>query len=97
MVLLSKASTTPAALSIARYPPPDTAIPILGSALALFLLSSMYESVSKPLIFILDSRSFIGSTVAFRRASSHCVSFWDNVPPVRMVGVAEGQSTVWGV
>lgn len=86
-----------APFNIALYPPPDTATPMFGSALTLLLWLSMYWSVFKPVMFIRERKSRIGWIVAFLRTSNHAVSLGDRLRALRIVGVAEGQSTVCGV
>jgi hypothetical protein len=60
---LSAAARKPAPFIKARYPPPDTAIPILGRAETLFLMPLMYEVASKLEMFILESQEVMGSRV----------------------------------
>lgn len=56
----------------------------------------MYPAASKPVMFNLPSSSRIGSTVLFRRTSSHDVSFDDSCDALRIFGLAEGQSPPFG-
>jgi hypothetical protein len=63
-VLLSNALSTPAPLSIARYPPPDTAIPIFGTLDVLLETMSMYADALNPVIFRRVRRSLMGEMIS---------------------------------
>ena len=95
-VRLSAAARKPAPFIRALYPPPDTAMPIFGSAVALALYLSMYAAASKPAMPRRESSSFIGATVLLRRRDSHSVSFADSESATRMVGRSAGQETLPG-
>lgn len=86
----------PAPFIKARYPPPEAAIPIFGSAVALFLIPLIYDEASKPVIFILVNHEIIGSTVAFLLNCSHAVSFGESESASLIVGRFAGQGTTAG-
>lgn len=96
VVRSSAAATNPAPFSMARYPPPDTAMAIFGSSLAFFVMPLMYDVVSKPEIFALERKDSIGVTVLFLLSSSHFVSLLDREEADRILGLSEGQVTFAG-
>ena len=93
----SKAAMAPAPFNIARYPPPDIAMPMLGRADRLFSCVVMYDGPSKLGMLNLRSRSRIGLMVLASRVFNHCFSLPDKSPPSRTVGRVEGQSRCSGV
>ena len=81
----------------ARYPPPESAIAIFGSAEAFCACLEMYES---PLKFPKSNRpkkSRIGFTVLLRRTCNQEVSFGESLEALRIVGLLEGQSPAAGL
>jgi hypothetical protein len=96
LVLSSAAARKPAPFINARYPPPETAIPIFGRVEALPETLLMYASASNPEMFIRLSHSVIGAMVAFLRSCSHDVSSEDKFEASRMVGLVDGQDTEAG-
>jgi hypothetical protein len=83
-------------LSIARYPPPETAIPIFGTFDVLLETMSMYADALNPVMFRRVNRSLIGEIISRWRVSSHSDSFEERFRALRTEGLVEGQVTFAG-
>lgn len=80
----------------ARYPPPDTAMPIFGNKVALLETRLMYEAASNPDILALERKSIIGCIVSFLRTLSQDVSSCESAEALRTDGGVAGQLTEAG-